>query len=230
MKKYLLLTFIITCIGIILPYKAYSAEIAVGASTCETWIERNPKNDYNFIIGPTFIYGPVLSVKFTESFDITFMYLYGRFNETANYDKVEIRDSELIFNAGLNDYFKVFAGVKYMGFLESDTKYIGYGPELGLSVALPIAYKINLLLSVSGFFSGGEESDSSSKRSYNEYGVNGTLSLSYYIVPASTTVSLGRRFQYFKSDYHKGNDWIKNKFYGNTLTVTYSFDIFNCPQ
>jgi len=225
MKKSLLLTFIITFIGIILPYKAYSVEISVGASTCESWIERNPKDDPNFTIGPAFLYGPVLSLKINERFDVTAVYLYGKFNDTTNGDKVKIRDSELSFGAGLNDYLKVIAGVKYMGFLNSDTKYIAYGPELGLSATLPIVYKINLLASVTGFYLGGKEDDGSTKKGYNEYGVNGTLSLSYYIVPASTTISIGRRFQYFKSDYYKDDSWMKNMFYGSTLTATYSFDI-----
>ena len=223
MKKYLQLTFIITCIGIILPYKAYSVEISVGASTSDAWIELNPKGKPNFTIGPAFLYGPVLSLKINERFDISAVYLYGKFNDTTNDRKIKIRDSELTFGTGLNDYLKVIAGVKYMGFLNSDTKSIAYGPELGLSATLPIVYKINLLASLTGFYLGGKVDDGSSKKSYNEYGVNGTLSLSYYIVSASTTVSLGRRFQYFKSDYYKDNNWTKNMFYGNTLTVTYSF-------
>jgi hypothetical protein len=226
MKKYLLLAFIAACIGIILPYKAYSAEISVGASTCEAWIEQNSKNGDNLIIGPSFLYGPVLSLKVNESFDIRVVYLYGKFNETSNNDKTKIRDSELTFNVGLNDYFKIIAGVKYMGFLEPDIKHIAYGPELGFSTTLPITYKINLIASLSGFYLGGKKSGGSSKKGYNEYGINSTLSLSYYIASASITVSLGRKFQYFQSNYYKDNDWVKNKFFANTLTATYSFDIY----
>jgi hypothetical protein len=64
--------------------------------------------------------------------------------------------------------------------------------------------------------------------SYNEYGINSTLSLAYYIAPASTVISLGGRLQYLIADY-KNNaiylDSIKFTIYGVTLTATYTFSL-----
>jgi len=67
----------------------------------------------------------------------------------------------------------------------------------------------------------------------NDYGFNSGLSLAYYIAPVSTTISLGGRFQYIKTNYSSGRDSFHGSyydhdtsmFYGVTLTATYSFAI-----
>ena len=226
MKKYLLFAIIAACISIIIPYKAYSVEISLGATTCEAWIGRALETGDNLVIGPAFLYGPVLAVKFNEYFDITCVYTQGTFSEIPTlHDKMKMRDAQFAFGAGLNDYIKIIAGVRYMGFLFADEKYIAYGPELGFSATMPIVYKINIIASLTGFYLGGKITDGTLKEGYTEYGINGSLLLSYYIAPASVTVSIGRRLQYIKSDYYKRDTWIKSGFYGNMLTITYSFDI-----
>ncbi|MCL2026454.1 MAG: hypothetical protein FWG92_06585, partial [Leptospirales bacterium] len=62
--------------------------------------------------------------------------------------------------------------------------------------------------------------------SYNEYGINSTLSLAYYIAQASTVISLGGRLQYLIANYESNAiflDSIKFAIYGVTLTATYTF-------
>jgi hypothetical protein len=71
-----------------------------------------------------------------------------------------------------------------------------------------------------------------SKSDIKQYGINSSLSIAYYIAPASTVISLGGRYQYYKTVYYNIDidDWgllhdYKDKFYGITLTATYSFSI-----
>ena len=120
-----------------------------------------------------------------------------------------------------------------------------YGAGLGLSATYPLTENIFALGTLSGLYLFGkdkvkiEELDPSTlgkptgktrsvKNSYNEYGINSTLSLAYYIAPASTVISLGGRFQYLIADYKKNDiylDSIKFTIYGVTLTATYTFSI-----
>jgi hypothetical protein len=59
-----------------------------------------------------------------------------------------------------------------------------------------------------------------------ERGVNTSLSLAYYIEPASTTINLGGRYQYIRTKYEENTDCMdENHFYGITLSATYSFGI-----
>ncbi len=73
----------------------------------------------------------------------------------------------------------------------------------------------------SGFYSRTDDKD------YYEYGLNTNLSLSYYIEAASTTNSLGGRYQYIKTEYKGSNPGPdeKNCFYGVTLSLIYNFNI-----
>jgi len=141
--------------------------------------------------------------------------------------KFKRKDSDLALNYRLNDYFKVFVGAKYLGFSHSaGADFLAFGPGLGLSATFPITDNIFLLANLSGFYLWGEHKGSGNKYDYNQYGINSTLSLAYYIAPASTTVSLGGRFQRYKHVYEL--DYLVDgdvKFYGITLTATYSFSI-----
>jgi hypothetical protein len=59
-------------------------------------------------------------------------------------------------------------------------------------------------------------------RLYNSYGYNLSLGFVYYIEPVSTLISLGARYQCFIDTKDFG---IKDRYYGITLTATYSFEI-----
>jgi len=238
MKKLLLLTFAVICIGIIIPCKVHAVDISIGATTWYSWWDFDSGSDYDADIDPTFLYGPALSVKFNDDFNLTFVYLYGKYDMKTTYEDsgvsvtekgtVKRKDSDTALNYRLNDYFKVFAGLKYMSFLQ-DFNHRGFGPGVGLSATYPVAENLFLLATFSGFYLWGEEG---SNGDYKEYGFNSTLSLAYYIASASTTVSLGGRFQYVKTDYDEDyaesgnkNSNTKSKIYGVTLTATYSFNI-----
>ena len=250
MKKFLLLIAIAICISIIIPRNVYAVDITVGGSTWYSWWNQKQWNKNgsgdttNF--DPTFFYGPALSVKFSNDFNLTFVYLYAKFeNEKRDSSgKTTIKhkrtDSDLALNYRLNGYFKIFGGVKYMpykssgtdGTISSHSDHSGFGPGLGVSCTYPILDNLFLLANLSGFYLWSNEDFSSDtgaddfKHNYKRYGFNSTLSIAYYIVPAATTISLGTRLQYYKSDYnYEDVDYIDNLFYGVTLTATYSFSI-----
>ncbi len=71
-----------------------------------------------------------------------------------------------------------------------------------------------------------EDNESGNERRsiIREYGFNSTVSLAYYIENASTTISFGGRYQYFRDDYEsENNEDADLRFYGITLSVVYSF-------
>jgi hypothetical protein len=238
MKKYLLSPlFSLILILILIPSKLYAIDITAGATTWYTWWDMTHEGKTQNI-DPAFLYGPVLSVKFNDDFNLTFVFLYGNFNvkdgvlsfsvTPIQYSKIRRSDMDLALNYRLNDYLKVFAGLKTINFsFGPNSDHTGAGPGLGLSATFPMSESIFLLATLSGFyFSWGKQKE----YNFKEYGMNSTLSLAYYIAQASTTVSLGGRFQYAKSVYDDGEKGIptgdlKQKFYGITLTATYSFSI-----
>ena len=231
MKKFLLLTFIASIIGILIPSKIYATDITVGATTWYAWWEAEQGGN-KMDADPTFMYGPALAVKFNDDFNLTFVYLYGKFDAEEAGGKVKRNDSDLALNYRVHDYFKVFAGVKYMTFSSPDFDHDGIGPGLGLSATYPVTENLFLLATLSGFHLWGKEKYTNNHPSddYKEYGFNSTLSLAYYIASASTTVSLGGRFQYIKTDFDSnehtnGDSSMKSKIYGVTLTATYTFSI-----
>jgi len=237
MKKLLLLVFIAICIGIIIPCKVYATDISVGAATWYAWWDMTQRG-LTMEMDPEFLYGPALAVKFNEDFNLTFIYLYGKFdiiNWDGTTDKLKRTDSDLALNYRLNDYFKLFGGIKYNTYsIPSNMDFWGVGPGLGLGYTLPLSENLFLLANLSGFYLWAKEEDKddgSGKPTYKfdakEYGINSTLSIAYYIASASTTVNIGGRYQYLKVDYDddkpEGN--MKHKFYGITLSATYTFSI-----
>jgi len=235
MKKYLLLLFIIACIGIVIPHKLYATDITVGASTWYSWWDGEFQGDDK--IDPAFLYGPALSVKFNDDFNLTFVYLYGKYDikgiarDSGDPYKAKLKrkDCDLALNYRLNDIFKVFGGIKYLGASAAAMGFdwYGWGPGLGLSATFPVAENLFLLGTLSGFHLWTKEDGDGGDDRGKGYGINTTLSLAYYIAPASTTLSLGGRYQYLDSGYDNSSDDgpPKQKFYGVTLTATYTFSI-----
>jgi len=233
MKKLLLLVFAAICIGIIIPCKVYATDISVGATTWYTWWDMT-QGGSTMEMDPEFLYGPALAVKFNEDFNLTFIYLYGKFDMPDNSGKIaEIKrtDSDLALNYRLNDYFKLFGGIKYNTYsIPSNMDFWGVGPGLGLGYTFPLSENLFLLANFSGFYLWAKEKDYSNpteKYDSKQYGFNSTLSIAYYITSASTTINIGGRYQYVKVDYddYKSEGNMKHKFYGITLAATYTFSI-----
>ena len=175
----------------IIPYKAYALDITVGASTWYAWggryenvKEYSIRESNNYVFDPTFFYGPALSVKINNDFNLTLVYLYSKFSYiegvfkdiTASHDvksKIKRSDSDLALNYRLNNYFKAFVGAKYLTYEiklsyydpvnyelhTSQSKHLSIGPGLGISSTYPIIRNFFLLGTISGFylFSPGEK-------------------------------------------------------------------------
>ena len=223
MKKILLLTLTITFIGIAIPHKIYASDITIGATAWYAWMERHPDNFPTEKLGSALLYGPVLSVKYNEDYNLTFIFLYGK------YDEFEKRDSDLALNYRLNNYLKLFIGTKYMGYTDALIQHNAFGPGAGVSATVPVTNDIFLLATLSGLYLFGNEKFDDSvvieEDVLNEYGVNGALAFAYYIADYSTAISVGWRYQYYKTDYKEKALNIKTSCYGITLTATYTFGI-----
>lgn len=231
-KKTIILAFLALISISVFHGRANAAEISVGATTWYAWwdFDNTEDNQQDKTLGPELLYGPAMSVKFNDEFNLTFVFLYGKFEmENDESEDVKRYDSDLALNYRLNTYFKIFAGGKYMAYkTNTDFEHIGYGPGVGISAVLPLGSNFYVLGNISGMYLwGAEDSSDSKKQTYNEYGMNSGLSLAYYIVPASVTLSLGGRFQYFKTvmDSSENTTDMKHQFYGITAAATYSFSL-----
>ena len=242
---------------------AYALDITAGLTTWyakgeQHYTQKDSEGNYNAIIksDPGFLYGPAVAVKFNDDFNLTFVYLYGKFNAAkGDGSKADFtrNDSDLALNYKLHNYFKIFAGIKYLSYdiipvknnfwgdmtfkVKNMESHTSYGPGLGVSATVPIVGNLFALGTVSGLYLFGKEKvdidrfwdpPKSLEIAYNEYGINSNISVAYYIAEYSTVISLGGRFQYIMADY-KGNEIylssIKFMIYGVTLTATYTFNI-----
>jgi len=233
MKK-LIFSLFAAALLLTLAVPSSAVDISAGATTWYSWWDFNNDNSQNNNdIDPTLLYGPALSVKLTDRYNLTFVFLYGKFDmeEEGGTQEITRMDSDLALNYRLNSYIKLFAGAKYMGYTQgNDFKHLGAGPGAGISAVIPVGGDFYLLGNASGLYLWGEEdqTDGSGNKvtdKYNEFGINSSLSIAYYIVPASTTLSIGGRYQYFKTTYEDNTDDLTHHFYGITAAATYSFSL-----
>jgi len=232
MKKIVLIAALIsTLMTILAPSGVSAAEISAGATTWYAWWDyKSDGTDNNPEFDPAFLYGPALSAKLSDDFNFTFVFLYGKYDMKDNdgsKNQLSRMDSDLALNYRLSNYFKIFAGGKYMSYDMTDFSHSSTGPGAGISFVIPAGGNFFLLGNISGLYLWGKEENINQNNDYNEYGANSSLSLAYYIVPASTTISLGGRYQIFKTVYSNDStsDDITHRFYGVTLAATYSFNI-----
>jgi len=267
MKEHLLtkIIYIVFMLCVLMPCKIYAFDITVGATTWYAWgsryenvNEHSIRKNNNYAFDPAFFYGPAVSIKFSDDFNLTFVYLYSKFNYIENVyedfggkyfveSKIKRSDSDLALNYRLSNYFKVFAGAKYLAYetkssyddtngehYTSGSKHTGIGPGLGLSSTYPVTGNIFLLATISGFYlySDGEKFkdhglyDNKSINpvkmtiGYNEYGINSNISIAYYIAEISTVISLGVRYQYFITDYDDYEPFLINSIKNKIYGIT----------
>ena len=234
MKKNLHLLFIsLTLFLTFTSFTLQAADLSAGATAWYTaWdciLDDEADAEYN----PSFLYGPVISASFTQDLGMSFVFLYGKFDTDAedSTGKITRYDSDLTLNYRIGEWFKLFAGIKYIGFTWSeDGKHEALGPGAGISAVIPVGGNFFVLGYLSGLYLEGNEKFNSYGETYNlesnEYGCNASLSLAYYISGTSTTISLGGRFQQLRINYDEADAPDNtNRFYGATLTAVYSFNI-----
>ncbi len=232
MKKLVLL---LTAVAVLTAIPLRAADISVGATTWYSWWDMK---DSTATIDPGILYGPALSVKFNEDFNLNFVFLYGTYDTedddgsggTLSYTYKRY-DSDTSIGYRLNNYFKIFAGVKYNAYTTSvmgiDMKVDMYGPAAGISAVFPIGNDFFILANGSGMYLTGKSTTTGSPDSdFKGYGYNTAASLAYYIAPASVTLAIGGRYQYFKLTWDDSSSPdTKMDFYGFTAAATYSFSI-----
>jgi hypothetical protein len=158
--------------------KAYAIDLTVGATSWYAWgkqynSQKDDVEEYNSIVesDPSLLYGPAISAKFNNDFNLTFVFLYGTFNsEKSKFKRI---DSDLAINYKLHDYFKVFIGCKYLSYgvtpvgsnfmtandfeIEKVDTHTSYGPGLGVSGTIPIFGNLFGLATISGLYLFGNQ-------------------------------------------------------------------------
>ena len=234
-KRFSALSFIVIIAMLTLQNNAIPVELSAGATTWYTaWdYEDDASSDVKY--DPAFLYGPALSLAMTPDFSMSFVFLYGEFDMDTGSGTIPIKrfDSDLTLNYRTGNYFKIFAGAKYVGFTwEDDGRHRAFGPGAGISAVFPIGGNFFILGYLSGMYLiGTEDGDKSMdyKAEQKEYGFNSSLSLAYYLQAASTTISLGARYQQVNIDYDSTEDGMvsdsRSNFYGITLAAVYTLNI-----
>lgn len=207
-----------------------AADLSAGITTWYTAWDFEMNSDADVKYDPGFMYGPMLSIGVTPDINLSFVFLYGRFLQTADGVESDINryDSDLALNYRIGSNFKIFAGVKYIRFtFEPDGTHQAVGPGVGLSSVFPIEGNFFILGNISGLYlAGNEKFPGYYDDKTREYGVNASLSAAYYIPSASTTLTLGGRFQLVKIMYEDREDINNtNRFYGVTLSAVYTFNL-----
>ena len=178
-KIFFLILLILTFLpAIFAACKVYGMDMTVGATSWYAWgkqynSQKDNVDEYNSIVesDPSLLYGPAISLKFNDDFNLTFVFLYGRFeSEKSEFKRI---DSDLALNYKLSDYFKVFAGIKYLSYgviplgenfwgahdfriTDIDT-HTSYGTGLGVSATVPIIDNLFGLATVSGLYLFGNQ-------------------------------------------------------------------------
>ena len=195
---------------------AYAVDITVGATTWyargeQHYTQKDDIGNFDSIIksDPGFLYGPAISVKFNDDFNLTFVYLYGKFDaETGDGKKADFTrsDSDLALNYRLSNYFKAFLGIKYLSYdivpvgdnfwgqmdfkvhgMESHTS---YGPGFGVSATVPITGNLFALATVSGLYLWGKDEIDKSTGFPPPYDNRKTLKINYNEYGVNSNISI----------------------------------------
>lgn len=229
MKKLFLLSAAVAVLASV-PLRA--ADISIGASTWyATWKTNDSVTEMK--LDPTWFYGPAIAVKFNNDFTLNSIFLYGTYDVEIGSNTIDWHryDSDTSLSYRLNNYLRLFGGIKYLGYkidIPQATAYFNaFGPAAGISAVFPLINNFFILGNISGMYLRGKKSqEGEDDTKHKVTGYNTAASVAYYIAPASVTLSLGGRYQYFKMvNVDDSTDYIKNKFYGLTAAATYSFRI-----
>jgi hypothetical protein len=222
------------------PQRSHAASVNIGAATWYAWwrpsfidaMTGRLEQKTNSFLGPVrvsmhpeFLLGPALSVSFSNRWTLSTVFLYGDWyrihtrsikQETSStsvfYNDMTVRkwDLDSLASYALLDFLKVFAGVKWQGYLY---QVIGtynngnrmrllnnsVGPGLGFAITLPLVGNFFLLWNASALYLYTRMDfgvPQSHHEVYSAFGCNSTLSVAWHLASAGTTISLGFRYQY----------------------------------
>jgi len=220
------------------PSFSYSLGISAGISTWYTHWDMED-NTENRDMGEAIMYGPMIALRFSSAWSLSSVFLYGKFESDNDEsggepDTIKRIDSDTVINYSVNKYFRIYAGFKYMGYDFSMGEHFGYGPGAGIGAILPVTQQFFLMANISGMYlwSTEKEDDNgsgiSTSEDYHETGFNTSITAAYFIPAASVTLSLGFRYQFFKTEPDDSSSPKSSSdltFYGVTFSAVYSFDI-----
>ncbi len=226
----------IMTVSLCVPTILRAADIAVGASAWYTSWNIELEDDFGTIESEMgLMYGPVFSVAFLERWSLAGLFLYGKFedpemNGASVWSSQDRYDFDLTVNFAINKVFRIFAGGKYVRFNfhvpgSVDPSYTMYGPGGGLSATFNIWANLYLTANASYVYMKGEAELTDSTVDIVARGVNASMALAWYIVPASTTLYIGGRYQRLLEDRKEDDNFKYHEMLGVTTSVTYSFSI-----
>lgn len=212
-------------------FDADAASVSVGAASWYSDWSFDQQSQGKKPVDSALMYGPLFSVSFADRWSWSNIFLYGKFTLHDPYMKMDLAriDVDSTLNYSVTSLFKVFAGAKWMAYSDTGFFHRGGGPAAGIGVTLPLSNQLFVLGNVSGVYIFGNQknnyNESNRNSLYREPGVNTTLALAYAAESVPVSLSLGGRFQYFRSMYESGSgeDDITHMFYGVTLSAIYTF-------
>ncbi len=209
-----------------------AADITVGASTWYTsWDIELEDSTGTITTDRGCMYGPVFSVSFLERWSVAGLFLYGKFKNPewdgspAGIPALDRYDFDMTINYSLNSIFKLFVGGKYVKFDFDKADYVMYGPGGGLSATFNIWDSLYLIANLSYVYLWGETKLDSTPADLKTRGINSSMALAYYIVPASTTLQIGGRYQRLYEDREVQDSLKYHEMLGVTASAMYSFSL-----
>ncbi len=226
----------------LMPAKAEAAGMSVGASTWYSKLSTKSSGTDTLDSEWSLMYGPVIGIDFAKDWSLSSVFLTGNYrleeglSMAFNYRRY---DSDTTLNYSVLKWLKVFGGVKYLRydirdsgavvppFGSAQSRHYTYGPGLGLGLTVPLHESLFALATVSVMrLSGQTSQEGFPVTRCIETGYNVAASLAYYIDSMATTLSLGGRYQYFKSaDRNVDYSSTDFTFYGITFAAVYSFSL-----
>lgn len=265
---------------LLLPISGGAVTLSVGAASFYSWWSPSFENDLrgksafdrclakvasHFTVNPSFLVGPIASVTLPAGFSTSAAFFYGSwFKARSTLDTIDNTglyrlplhldvvkwDLDVLVNYALNNYVKVFVGMRVQGY-DYDVKSItynltnptiadyvpykvyqrGWGPGIGASLTLNLWGPIYLLSNASALYLSTNHRLSGYAWTgwaavYHTVGFNGATALSFYIKQASVTISLGGRYQYlhYLLDDRRTNDWFYSLYamYQSVMQANYN--------
>ncbi len=267
MKKRII-TIMISILFVLTTSITRASDLSIGMTSFYSWYSPFWKDFYDKVeIDPALMMGPVISWGFSDNFTFTAVILYSVMQYKTDIETGPVTmgsgsqsnvhvsnapltrvDSDLTISYTLTQYFKLFAGFKFMTVNNDEVSGTGasgknvngycmgineFGGGAGVSAAIPLSLIFDNLyfqcgLSYCSLCSPLQLAftDTSGSTYYYGQGFNSTVSLSYYIESLNTSIALGGRYQalWYKSSndvYNASGNM--DRYYGVTLSLMYYF-------